>query len=120
MMIFESAARWRTSPSIWKGTVLIVTNSTRLTYAWARRPMVAARSAMAAIRDRWPCRRDTTSNGPSWGRPEMPSRPYLTIRATSGGIDRLSLLETSRSGTLGSPEDLTARASQTRASKPAP
>ena len=68
MMIFESAARWRTSPSMWQGTALIVAKSTRLTWARAPSPMVAARSAMAAIRHRWPCRRDTISNSPSWGR----------------------------------------------------
>jgi hypothetical protein len=39
MMSPESGARWKTSPSIWQGTALIVANSTRLMWAWAPSPM---------------------------------------------------------------------------------
>ena len=55
-------------------------------------PVMTARSAMAAIRQRRPCRTDTTSNNPSSGRPEWPARPirpYLAIRSTFAKI-RLS------------------------------
>ena len=36
MMSSESGSRWRTSPSIWKGTALTIANSTRLTSAELR------------------------------------------------------------------------------------
>jgi hypothetical protein len=60
-----------------------VANSTRLTCAWAASPMVAARSAIAAIRHRRPCRRDTTSK-PVVGAAEL-AEPAVLGHPPHGG-----------------------------------